>query len=229
MSMGWQASNYQPFNITFKEWCKTEIYKNYSLENLDGEEWRDVEGYEGLYQVSNMGRVKSLVREFKSSNGKGTEYVGRTKMRILKAGFNGDGYLQVALCRNGECKYVKVHKLVAKAFVPNTENKPTIDHINTIRHDNRACNLRYFTWKEQIAENKITKERQRKAASEWGKKNIKKAIKSNERKVRCITTNKTFNSVKEGAEFYKIDPRRISDWCRNKRNTRNGMEWEYID
>lgn len=229
MSMGWQASNYQPFNITFKEWCKTEIYKNYSLENLDGEEWRDIEGYKGLYQVSNMGRVKSLEREYKSSNGKGTEYIKKTKAKILKSGLTTDGYPQVALCRNSECKYVKVHILVAKAFLSNDENKPTIDHINTIRHDNRVCNLRYFTFKEQMAENKITKERQRKVASEWGKKNIKKAIKSNERKVRCITTNKTFDSVKEGAEFYKIDPRRISDWCRNKRKTHNGMEWEYID
>ena len=210
-----------------------EIYKNYSLENLDGEEWRDVEGYEGLYQVSNMGRVKSLVREYKSNNGKGTEYIGRTKMRILKAGFNGDGYLQVALCRNSQCKYVKVHKLVAKAFIPNVENKPTIDHINTIRHDNRACNLRYFTWKEQMAENKITRERHRKIASECGKKNIKKAIKSNERKVRCITTNKTFNSVKEGAEYYNIDPKRISDSCRHymlcKLADGTRIEWEYID
>jgi hypothetical protein len=205
-----------------------EIYKNYSLENLDGEEWRDVEGYEGLYQVSNMGRVKGLEREYKSNNGKGTEYIGKTKTRILKQGLTTDGYPQVALCRNSTCKYVKVHKLVAKAFIPNTENKPTIDHISTVRHDNRVCNLRYFTFKEQMAENKITKERHRKIVSEWGKKNIKKANESNKKKVRCITTNKTFNSVKEGAEFYGIDPRRVSDCCRNKRKNHNGMEWEYI-
>lgn len=210
-----------------------EIYKNYSLENLDGEEWQDVEGYEGLYQVSNMGRVKSLVREYKSNNGKGTEYIGRTKMRILKAGFNGDGYLQVALCRNSECKYVKVHKLVAKAFVPNVENKPTIDHINTIRHDNRACNLRYFTWKEQLVENKITRERHRKIVSECGKKNVQKII--HKRKVKCITTGKVFNSIKEASKYYNIEETGISRCCKGEFKTSgklpNGTKlvWEYID
>ncbi len=204
-----------------------EIYKNYSLENIDGEEWRDIEGYEGLYQVSNMGRVKSLEREYKSNNGKGTEYIGKTKTRILKSGFNGDGYLQVALCRDSKCKYTKVHKLVAKAFVPNPENKPTIDHINTIRHDNRVCNLRYFTWKEQMAENEITRERHRKIVSEWGKKNIQKII--HKRKVRCITTGKTFNSIKEASKYYNIDESDIGRCCKGERKTCGKMKWEYID
>lgn len=211
-----------------------EIYENLSLEDMEGEIWKDIEGYEGLYQVSNMGRVKSLEREYKS-RGKYGEYIGRTKTRILKAGFNGDGYLQVALCRNSECKYVKVHKLVAKAFVPNDENKPTVDHINTIRHDNRACNLRYFTWKEQMSENEITSKRHKKIVSECGKKNIKKANKANEKKVRCITTGMVFSSTVEACKFYNIKTNHISDCC-YKRIQSCGklpdgtkLQWEYIN
>ena len=210
-----------------------EIYKNYSLENLDGEEWRDVEGYEGLYQVSNMGRVKGLEREYKSNNGKGTEYIGKTKTRILKQGLTTDGYPQVALCRNSTCKYVKVHKLVAKAFIPNTENKPTIDHISTVRHDNRVCNLRYFTWKEQMTENKITRERHRKIVSECGKKNIQKII--HKRKVKCITTGKVFNSIKEASKYYNIEETGIGRCCKGEFKTSGKLpdgtriSWEYID
>ena len=210
-----------------------EAYKNYSLENLDGEEWRDIEGYEGLYQVSNMGRVKGLEREYKSNNGKGTEYIGKTKTRILKQGLTTDGYPQVALCRNSTCKYVKVHKLVAKAFIPNIENKPTIDHISTVRHDNRVCNLRYFTFKEQMAENKITRERHSKIVSEWGKKNIQKII--HKRKVRCITTGKIFDSIKEASQYYNIDETGISRCCKGRFKTSGKLSdgtklsWEYID
>ena len=58
--MGWQASNYQPFNIALKGVVLLKIYENLSLEDMEGEIWKDVVGYEGIYQVSNLGRIKSL-------------------------------------------------------------------------------------------------------------------------------------------------------------------------
>lgn len=98
--------------------------------------WKDIEDYEGKYQVSNMGRVKSL-------------NYGRTgEERILKPGKDTKGYSQVGLYKNNKRKGVKVHRLVATAFIENPENKPCIDHINTIRTDNRAENLRWCTAKE---------------------------------------------------------------------------------
>ena len=97
------------------------------------ENWKAVIGYEGLYEVSNLGRIRSL-------------YYGRT--RVLKTYKGNRDYLIVSLSKDGKQKTYTVHRLVANAFIPNPENKPEIDHINTITTDNRVENLRYVTPKE---------------------------------------------------------------------------------
>ena len=159
MSMGWQASNYQPFNITLKGVVLLEIYENLSLEDMEGEVWKDIEGYKGLYQVSNMGRVKSLERMCKTSRNN-IEHYRIAYARILRQ-LPADGrYLRVTLYKNSKSKTIKVHRLVAETFIKNPLNKPTVDHINTIITDNRVCNLRWFTMKEQYSSNVITKARE---------------------------------------------------------------------
>ena len=110
------------------------------------EEWKDIKGYECLYKVSNNGLVKSMSVEITQSNGKKRAFKGRL-LNLTKK----DGYTMVRLFkRNGDRvgKLFKVHVLVANAFIPNLENKPYIDHINTIRDDNRVENLRWCTAKE---------------------------------------------------------------------------------
>lgn len=104
------------------------------------EEWRPVVGYEGRYEVSNLGRIRSVTRTFMHSGSYGGYRT--THSRILKPiGLEGQ-YQNVNLGINNK---VRVHRIVAMAFIPNPENKKCIDHINGDKHDNRASNLRWCT------------------------------------------------------------------------------------
>lgn len=102
------------------------------------EEWKPIEGYEGLYEVSNMGRVKSL------GNDKSR------KDKILFQYENKSGYLYVTLCKDNKLRSFRVHRLVATAFIPNPNNLPTVNHINEIKNDNRLDNLEWMNMKQQI-------------------------------------------------------------------------------
>ena len=103
---------------------------------MEEEIWKPIKEFEGYYEVSNMGRVRSL------------NYKRTGKEKILKNIEDYKGYLEVVLTKNGKRKQFKVHRLVAEAFIPNPENKPCIDHINTVKSDNRVENLRWVTYKE---------------------------------------------------------------------------------
>ena len=107
--------------------------------------WKDIEGYEGMYQVSNMGRVRSVERT--AWNGKGYRTVAE---RILKAGNSGLGYLVVTLCKEGENKNHLIHRLVAKAFLPNADNLPEVNHKDENKENNKAENLEWVTCSENI-------------------------------------------------------------------------------
>lgn len=95
--------------------------------------WKDIEGYEGLYQVSNFGRVKRV-----------------TTGRILKSGKDKDGYLKVILCKNNIKSTKTIHRLVAQAFIPNPENKLEVNHIDEDKANNNVNNLEWSTRKENL-------------------------------------------------------------------------------
>ena len=97
--------------------------------------WKDVKGYEGMYCVSNFGRVKSFKRK---------------KAMILKPFYNMDGYLNVELRDSKSRKTISVHRLVAIAFVPNPLNKPQVNHIDEVKTNNNISNLEWVTQKENM-------------------------------------------------------------------------------
>ena len=106
------------------------------------EEWRPIEGYEGLYEVSSYGRVRSLDR-YDSNN-------HFRKGKVLSPVKNKDGYLQVNLCCNGKYKMFLVHRLAAQAFIPNPDNLPEINHKDENPGNNNVDNLEWCTRKYNI-------------------------------------------------------------------------------
>lgn len=101
--------------------------------------WKDIKGYEGLYQISNTGKVKSLKRIMKSRK---CEEIIRKPSKLPK------GYLRVSLCKNGEIKYYSIHRLVAEAFIPNENNYPCVNHKDCNTSNNNVENLEWMTYEE---------------------------------------------------------------------------------
>jgi hypothetical protein len=112
-----------------------------SKEHLD-EIWKTIPGYEGVYEVSNHARVRSLNRICCYTNRRLMGKVLATKLTL--------GYPTLGLHKNRKTYHLKIHRLVAQAFIPNPENKPFINHINGIRHDNRLENLEWCTAQQNM-------------------------------------------------------------------------------
>lgn len=154
---------------------------------MNNEVWKDVQGFEGYYQVSNLGNIFSLINN-----------------RKMKTTINKRGYCQTMFCGNVQRKNIRVHIIVAKAFIPNPQNKPAVNHINGIRNDNRLENLEWVTNKEN------TSHAIRIGLIDY-KNRPPKLISGKERKVIKISTNEIYNSLKECAKANNINKKTFSN------------------
>ena len=116
------------------------------MEKID-EIWKDIPDYEGLYQVSNLGRIKRLEHKRKNNliNTDSTY-----KEHILKPAKQTSEYMYIVLCKNGKTKGFRVHRLVAQTFIPNPENKPQVNHIDTNKSNNNVNNLEWCSRSENM-------------------------------------------------------------------------------
>ena len=162
------------------------------------EVWKDIEGYEGLYQVSTLGRVKN------SRSG-----------RILKGGKHKAGYHQVILCKNGKVKYYLVHRLVAQAFIPNPQNKPQVNHIDEDKENNYVENLEWVTIKENL--NYGTR----------NLRASKAVAKTQSIPIICIETGIEYPSTKECAKQMNLNGCNITQVLKGNYKTTGGYTFKY--
>ena len=180
------------------------------------EVWRDINGYEGLYQVSSEGRVKSLARVVIRNNGKKLPI----KERVLKPMTDRYGYLLVVLCAGGKPKTLNVHRLVCEAFHENPENKPEVNHINEDKADNRACNLEWSTAKENCNHG-TRNERMAKGIA----KALSKSVGQYTRDGELVKIWPSAIEVQRQAGFSQGN---VSAAARGKLKTAYGFIWKYV-
>jgi hypothetical protein len=174
--------------------------------------WKDIKGYEGVYQVSNLGRVKSLPRLHKFAHG---YYM--TKEKILSPRICGKQreYLAVALQIDGKTKQYKVHRLVAIAFLPNPYGYNEINHKDENKGNNKMDNLEWCTRSYNVNYGSRI-EKQRKAL-------IKPVVAYS----KAYEFVKEFDSIVDASKFAKVDATNISRACRKEGRISGGYLWKY--
>lgn len=170
------------------------------------EEWRAIKGYEGLYEVSNFGNVRSLERKVYRR----FSWV-KLKGKILKPA-NIKGYCKVVLCKNGESKLLALHRLVAETFIPNPNQYPEVNHIDENKSNNNVNNLEWCTHSYNMNYGDIL-----------NKKRIKQGY-----KVKCVETGEVFQSIREAAKAVNSTHQNILACLQGKSKTAKKFHWELI-
>ena len=184
--------------------------------------WKDIKGYEGLYQISNLGNVKSLKRN--RFNYRLQRMIVVNKEKLLKQSFDGKKYLFVTLQKHKSRKNYRIHRLVAEAFIDNPNNLPQVNHKDGNKNNNCVSNLEWCDGSYNV------KEAFRLGLSKKG------AVHPNSKKVLQYDSNGNF--IKEwhcvidainNLHLPKYAHSSISLCCRGKTQSAYGFKWKYID
>ena len=180
---------------------------------MQNECWKPIKDYEGIYEVSNYGRVKSLERVIYNSgtkNGLYTIHEKIIKQRINKKRY---GYCELSLHKNGKEKRFKVHRLIAEAFIPNPNKLPEVNHIDGNKENNHASNLEWCTSKENKEhawENKLYNSEHRKTP------------------IKCNETGICYESVVQASKMIPCDRREIFRVLKGEKLHIKGFSFSYI-
>jgi len=199
-----------------------EHYKNLSLENIEGEIWKDIPEYEGYYQASTFGRIKRLSGYVKCLGNTHKSHMER----ILMQSYNKTGYLSISLSMLGIAKSRRVNRLIAITFIINPENKPAVNHVNGIKTDNRVSELEWVT----NSENELHSFRVlgKKSPMIGMSGNLSPVSKSIIQKSLNGGFVKTWECISVAARYFnKKNSGHIRNACAGIKKTAYGYKWEY--
>lgn len=176
--------------------------------------WKEIDGYYGLYKISNIGRVKSF--KYKCE-------------RILKLKTNNKGYKWITLCLDGVKKNYLIHRLVATYFLDNKNNCEVVNHIDEDPSNNDVSNLEWCSQSENIKKSSKL-ECQNKINKDICKTRLSKNKDTNNKVQQLLGGNivKTFKNSIEVEKFLGFDKSFILSCCRNKRKSAYGYQWQFV-
>jgi hypothetical protein len=186
------------------------------------EEWKDIKGYEGIYQASNLGRIKSLDR-IKQTKGRYGKMQIKIKGVILKASANHDNYLEVVLSKNGKSKTKRVNRIIAETFIENPNNYKQVNHINGVKTDNRVDNLEWCNCKDNIyhaLKNNLMKPV--KGEKHYKSKKVGKFDKNN-------NLLEEYDTINNAAKNNNICHTGIVNCLKLRTKTAGGFIWKYME
>ena len=179
--------------------------------------WKDIPNYEGLYQVSNFGNVKSIERRTLTKAG----WSFRVNEIILNKG-KSLAYENVTLSKNSKTKTIRVHRLVADAFIPNTENRPQVNHIDGNGSNNHYSNLEWSTSSQNIQHSYDKLGRQ---SPNKGKSGVKMY---NSKRVFCTTLGRYWESANLAELELGISSGKVTAVCRGERNHTKNLHFNFV-